>query len=314
MAGLVLEIHVLPNPKIAKPVRPDVPPRELELIALADPGRYGKDPGLGFALQEGNAQNLASVHIPGPPMILTRGQPVAIRVRNRLAEPLAIHWHGIELQSYFDGVPGVSGAGTHIMPPIAPGDSFVARFTPPRAGTFIYHSHIDDVRQLSSGLYGALVVLEPGQAFDPDTDRIMLLSVGGPANDAPLLLNGSTHPEPIELRVGTNYRFRFINIMPYNPPLAISLLSGDAPVSWRALAKDGADLPPRHATTRPARQVIAVGETYDFEFQPQSTGELHLDILRTAILILAESPARTETVMLRPESRIQVLIHVRERN
>ena len=48
-------------------------------------------------------------------------------------------------------------------PAIAPGDSFEARFTPPRAGTFIYHTHIDDIRQPSSGLYGAIIVLEPGQ-------------------------------------------------------------------------------------------------------------------------------------------------------
>ncbi len=251
--------------------------------------------------------------IPGPPIILTRGQPVAIRVRNTLAEPLAVHWHGIELQSYFDGVPGVSGSAGHIMPPIAPGSSFVARFTPPRAGTFIYHSHIDDVRQLSSGLYGPLIVLEPGQSFDPETDRIMLLSSGGPAYDASLLLNGSAHPEPIELRAGTKYRFRFINIMAPNPPLAVSLLSGDAPVSWRAIAKDGADLPSGQATTRPAQQVIAVGETYDFEFQPKSPGELRLDIFRRAILAVPETRGAAP-VVFRPESRIQVRVRVRDRD
>ena len=314
MAGLVLGIHVLPSPKAARPVPPDGPRRELELIALSEPGRYGKDAGLGFALQEANKQSPASMHIPGPPIILTRGQPVLIRVQNRLAEMLAVHWHGIELESYFDGVPGVSGSGGHIMPPIAPGGSFVARFTPPRAGTFIYHSHIDDVRQLSSGLYGPLIVLEPGQSFDPETDRIMFLSVGGPAYDAPLLLNGGTHPEPIELRAGTKYRFRFINIMAANPPVAASLLSEDAPASWRAIAKDGADLPSGQATTRPAQQVIAVGETYDFEFQSKSPGELRLDIFRRAILVKPESPAQAAPVVLRPESRIQVVVRIRDRD
>jgi manganese oxidase len=314
MAGLVLGIHVLPGPKATKPVRRDVPRRELELIALSEPGRYSKDPGLGFALQEGKAQSPPSMSIPGPPIILTRSQPVAIRVRNRLAEPLAVHWHGIELESYFDGVPGVSGSAGHVMPPIAPGGAFVARFTPPRAGTFIYHSHIDDVRQLSSGLYGPLIVLEPGQSFDSETDRIMLLSSGGLAYDASLLLNGSAHPEPIELRAGTKYRFRFINIMAPNPPLAVSLLSGDAPVSWRATAKDGADLPSGQATTRPTQQVIAVGETYDFEFQPKLPGELRLDIFRRAILVTPESPAHAAPVVLRPESRIQVPVLVRGRD
>jgi FtsP/CotA-like multicopper oxidase with cupredoxin domain len=46
----------------------------------------------------------------GPPIVLTRGQPVEIEVVNRVKDPTAIHWHGIELESYYDGVPGWSGA------------------------------------------------------------------------------------------------------------------------------------------------------------------------------------------------------------
>src|SRR5216683_1837135 len=59
----------------------------------------------------------------GPPIVLTRGQPVEIEVANRLKDPTAIHWHGIELESYYDGVPGWSGMGTQIAPAIAPGTS-----------------------------------------------------------------------------------------------------------------------------------------------------------------------------------------------
>jgi manganese oxidase len=77
----------------------------------------------------------------GPPIVLTRDQPVEIEVVNKLKDSTAIHWHGIELESYYDGVAGWSGEGTQITPPIAPGTSFVARMTPPRAGTFIYHTH-----------------------------------------------------------------------------------------------------------------------------------------------------------------------------
>jgi hypothetical protein len=39
---------------------------------------------------------------------LVRGEPVHITVLNRRAEPTSIHWHGIELDSYFDGVSGRS--------------------------------------------------------------------------------------------------------------------------------------------------------------------------------------------------------------
>jgi hypothetical protein len=43
-------------------------------------------------------------------------------------------------------------------------------------------------------------------------------------------------------------------------------------VKWKALAKDGADLPAAHTTSRPALQAVAVGETFDFEFNPPERG------------------------------------------
>ena len=44
-----------------------------------------------------------------------------------------MHWHGIELESYYDGVAGFGGSARRVTPVIAPRDSFYARFTPPRA-------------------------------------------------------------------------------------------------------------------------------------------------------------------------------------
>jgi manganese oxidase len=73
-------------------------------------------------------------------MVLSRGEPVEITVLSRLSEPTAIHWHGLELDSYYDGVIG-GGTGDQVTPAIAPDGSFVSRFNPNRAGTFIYHTH-----------------------------------------------------------------------------------------------------------------------------------------------------------------------------
>ena len=45
---------------------------------------------------------------------------------------------------------------------------------------------------------------------------------------------------------------------------------GSESMMWRALAKDGADLPDEQATMRrAARQPVDVGETYDFEWRPE---------------------------------------------
>ena len=159
MAGLVLGLHILP-PRDERDTtsQRDVAPRRLRLVAQQRPGQYGTHPGFGFALQEDSnpAVDLAG-RVPGPPIVLTRGVPVEITVLNKLREPTSLHWHAMELESYYDGMAGWSGTPGHLAPMIPPGGAFVAKFVPPRTGTFIYHTHVDDIRQLSSGLYGPLI-------------------------------------------------------------------------------------------------------------------------------------------------------------
>ena len=77
---------------------------------------------------------LLSLPVPGPVIVLTRSEPVEITLVNRMSEPTAIHWHGIELDSYFDGVPGWGGEPGNLAPPVLPGQSFVAKLTPPHTG------------------------------------------------------------------------------------------------------------------------------------------------------------------------------------
>ena len=280
MAGLVIGIKVLPGDETAAPdLEPHVP-RPLKLFLQSTPSRYGPNPGFGFALVEGAGAEPApeAAKTPSPTIVLTRGEPVVISLINQLEEETSIHWHGIELESYNDGVPGWSGQSGQITPAVRPGETFDVRFTPPRAGTFIYHTHAHDNRQLSSGLYGALVVLKPGQKFDPAVERIVLLGGAGPQSPA-VEVNRSTNPPPMVLRVGVKHRFRLINITPNFSTVVVSLRGEGTPLQWKAIAKDGADLPPSQATVRVARQVVAVGETYDFEYEPTTTGELRLEAL-----------------------------------
>ncbi len=278
MAGMVMGIHILPARNAPTPARVASNRRSLTLAIHEQPGRFGVESGFGYALQHGETEPPPDqISIPGPLIVLTRGQPAGIKIVNKLREATSVHWHGMELESYYDGVPGWSGSRGSITPPIAPGGSFVAEMTPPRAGTFIYHTHWHDDRQLSSGLYGPLVVLEPGQKFDPATDRILLISKGGPGRETPvpnLWLNGSKEPEPVQLRVGAKYRFRLINITANVQGVYVSLLRGESPVNWRAIAKDGFDLPSAQAIVKPARQAVSVGETYDFEYEASSVGDL----------------------------------------
>jgi FtsP/CotA-like multicopper oxidase with cupredoxin domain len=120
------------------------------------------------------------VPVPGPTLVLKRGEPVEITLVNRLPEGTAIHWHGMELESYYDGVHGFSGIGQRVTPLIEPGGSFVVRFTPPRTGTFMYHTHLHDNTQLTSGLYGAMLVVEPAESVDEATDHVFVIGRDGP--------------------------------------------------------------------------------------------------------------------------------------
>lgn len=282
MGGLVLGITVTPGAAAAPmDTKPQASARKLRLLVQSRPATETLAAGVGYRIQEGDAEPVGPPPLPGAPLVLTRGQPVEITVINQLAQATAVHWHGIELESYYDGVPTWGGDSRQVTPPIAPGASFVARFTPPRAGTFIYHTHWHDVVQLTGGLYGPLIVLEPGQKLDPETDKIFVIGRAGPDELAyPLVLNGSPQPNTMVLKAGKRYRFRFINISPNDADGVISLRSeaGAGRVTWRVVGKDGSELPPVQAITQPARQQITVGETYDFEFIPERPGDLLLEV------------------------------------
>lgn len=276
MGGLVLGLHVRPrrgDRAAAAPTRP----RQLRLLAQSTPRRYGDAPGMGYVLQEGGAPAADSIRIPGPVLILRRGEPVAITVVNRLGEPTSVHWHGMELESFPDGVPGWSGTPGRLMPAIAPGDSFTARFTPPRAGTFIYHPHQNELGQISSGLYGAMIVLEPGARLDRRTDHVLVVGQAGPQVESPGLVNGSATPPPLELRVGERHRLRLINIT-NDWRVSFTLRTNTAVARWRPLAKDGAELPAALTVPGPAYLLTGPGEAADFELAPEAPGDYTLEV------------------------------------
>ena len=276
MAGLVLAITAKAAPGQSEETRG--PARQLRLYAQEGRPRGHAPRALGFVLQQGDTPPAPdSVDIPGQPLIVTRGEPTDVTIINHLREATSLHWHGLELESWSDGVAGWSGTGSRVAPAIQPGDSFVARLSHPRAGTFIYHTHLNDFEQLTSGLYGGIIVLEPGERYDPATDHLYVAGWDGPSNDIDLVVNGDTVAAPVEFRAGVRHRLRFVNIGMAGR-FVFRMLRDPTPVTWRALAKDGADLPPSQAIDGPARVILAVGETADFVFTPPAPGEYHLEV------------------------------------
>ncbi|HJQ09767.1 MAG TPA: multicopper oxidase domain-containing protein [Gemmatimonadaceae bacterium] len=276
MAGLIVGIYVRPKGNFAL-AHQNESARKLRLFVTQKEHVYGDNPGYSYVLQEGaNPPAADSVLIPSSTIRLRQGEPTEITVINKSKATATIHWHGIELESFYDGVGDWSGWNKMIAPPIAPGDSFVVRLTPERAGTFIYHTHTDENTQLSSGLYGALIVLPPKGEADT-TERIFLIGIGGPGEQDRAVINGTTKPAPVDLQADVPHRLRFINISPLETHV-VRLMSGTAVQTWRALAKDGAEFPAAQAVTIPAVLQLHPGETYDFEIKPAKGDSLTLRV------------------------------------
>ena len=158
--------------------------------------------------------------VPGPRLRVVEGQRVRINVRNTLADPTSVHWHGLVLPNEMDGAAEVT------QPPIEPGETFSYEFTAQDPGTFFYHSHYEPDRQQALGLYGALII-DPkgGPAYEYDHEVVIQLQEwleregltypamsmeGGLPNF--FTINGKSYPatQTIRMRVGEKLFVRFI--------------------------------------------------------------------------------------------------------
>jgi FtsP/CotA-like multicopper oxidase with cupredoxin domain len=292
MKGLVMGIVVKPRPGTrAEVARAPTAQRRLRIVAVQDSAFPDSAPSMRFLVEEPATGRPAASAGPGfsPPIVLQRGRPVSIVVVNHLNEPTAVHWHGMELDSYYDGVAGFGGIDGRITPIIAPRDSFEARFTPPRAGTFIYHTHANEPTQHRAGLLGALIVVDSALGVPRDDHTIFIKTARAGLQAVPLFdINGQTNPDTIVLHAGQPARLRLISLALLNPNVAVQvtarqdsmgvLTMDSLLVQWRPIAKDGADLPETSRTPRRARQTIAMGETYDFELTPERAGTLRIEI------------------------------------
>lgn len=258
MSGLVMALTVRPRAATVAEQAGFTPARRLRVWITEGPtDSAGRRP-LSYVLQQGAAPRADSVRRPGSTLVLHAGEPTEITVLNRSSQPTAVHWHGLELESYYDGIAGWSGADARTAPLIAPGDSFVVRITPPRAGTFIYHTHSDERAQMSAGLYGAFLVLPRGQRDRSEGDRVAIISE-----------NGIELPDGPDLAIDSAgaTRLRVIAISLTNP-MRLRLVHDTTTLPWRPIAKDGADLPPRQAQTATEELVFGEGETMDLELPP----------------------------------------------
>ncbi len=160
---------------------------------------------------------------PGPLIEAIEGDRVRIFVTNRLPEPTTIHWHGVILPNGMDGVSGLS------QRPIPPGETYKYEFTLRHAGTFMYHSHHDEMTQIALGCVG-MIVVHPRRPVGPRVDNDFALMTHewrvepGTARPDPnemtdfnvFTFNGKAFPatEPMLVGVGQRTRIRLGNLSP----------------------------------------------------------------------------------------------------
>lgn len=276
MRGMVIPVTVAANPAMSRREEPDT--GKMIRIDVRQSGRYGNFEGLGYVLDSSVTSDDATL-LYSPALVLTRGQPVRLNVVNHLRAPTAVHWHGMEIPSFPDGVPGWSGIDNRLAKAIAPGDSFVAAYTPPRTGTFIYHAHSNETFQITSGLYGALLVVDPA-SYRPELERVVVIGGNGTVFDRGRV-NGSLAPDTMTISAGQLYRFRIVQINP-DWRTWTTLMDGDKQLEWTVIAKDGYDIAPADRSRTPARWMSGPGETMDVAVRHDTPGVITLRV-KTAV-------------------------------
>jgi FtsP/CotA-like multicopper oxidase with cupredoxin domain len=176
-----------------------------------------------------------------------------------------------------------------VQRPIAPGDTFTYRFRLPDAGTFWYHSHLDETVQIERGLYGALIVHGENEP-ELDGERVLVLDdvaldrrgeIAPPGwwiehhdgrQGATRLVNG--HQEPaLEMAAGQVERWRIVNAASAR---YVRLSIGGRP--FTILATDGGLI---DAPVRATEVLLAPADRVELAVGPFTEGEvLNIDALR----------------------------------
>ncbi len=212
---------------------------------------------------------------PGPTIEAVEGDRLRLYVTNRLPEPTTVHWHGLVLPNGMDGVAGLT------QRPIPPGQTWVYEFTLRDPGTFMYHSHYDEMTQIALGLMGMFVVHPRRPQATVDHDFALMthtwrIPVGASRPDPGemsdfnvLTFNGKAFPatEPLLVGTGERVRIRLGNLSPMDHhPIHLHGLR------FQVTATDGGLVPPS-AQLPETTVLVPTGATRVIEFTPEEPGD-----------------------------------------
>jgi FtsP/CotA-like multicopper oxidase with cupredoxin domain len=212
----------------------------------------------------------------GPTIEAVEGDRVRIYVTNNLPENTSIHWHGLLVPSGMDGVAGLSQKN------IGPGETYKYEFKLRQHGTYMYHSHSDDMVQIALGMMG-MFIIHPRTPTGPKADRDFVLMSSewridvGTRRPVPiemtdfnvLTFNGRSFPgtAPLVAKYGDRVRIRFGNLSPMeHHPIHLHGFY------WKITEMDGLQVP--ETAQQPGSTVlVAVGQTRTVEFIADNPGD-----------------------------------------
>ena len=116
--------------------------------------------------------------IPGPTLRFVEGDYAVIYVTNEMDVETSVHWHGILLPNFFDGVPYLT------TPPIRPGKTLKYEFPLKQSGTYWYHSHT--MLQEQSGVFGAFIIEPKDNNPELKYDKELVLILSDWTNQKPM--------------------------------------------------------------------------------------------------------------------------------
>ncbi|WP_445737223.1 multicopper oxidase domain-containing protein [Mariniflexile sp.] len=133
--------------------------------------------------------------IPGPVLEFTEGEYAVIYVKNDMSVETSVHWHGLLLPNFYDGVPYLT------TPPIEPGHTQKYEFALKQSGTYWYHSHT--LLQEQSGVFGSFVIHPKKETLKYDKELVLMLSDWTNENPMDVLRNLKRGNEWYGIRKGT---------------------------------------------------------------------------------------------------------------
>ncbi len=134
--------------------------------------------------------------IPGPVLEFTEGEYAVIYVKNEMDEETSIHWHGILLPNFYDGVPYLT------TPPIEPGHTLKYEFAIKQSGTYWYHGHT--MLQEQVGVFGSFIIHKKKKSIAYDKELVLMLSDWTDENPMTVLKNLKRGTEWYNFRKGTS--------------------------------------------------------------------------------------------------------------